>query len=120
DGEHDAQRLALDIAAEAGALLRHIGCQRLFGELHHVARTLLDPALLAPVADGTPHLPCELRNDLVVHRQPRLEKGQQIAASFFERALLPLGLCSTRSCQYGFKFSSSDKGTLCVDRAVDG
>ena len=68
DHHHDAERLARDEAGEAGLVGELLERrERRLGDRDHVARALLDAALLAAEADRPAHLPGELGHDLVVH-----------------------------------------------------
>ena len=117
---HDAERLARDVAAEAGLLRRVVGLERLLGDRHHGADALLDAALLAAIADRPAHLPGELRRDLVVHREQRVEKGEHVTPALGDRHGPPLGQRGAGRETARVDLGVAGDRPLGVDRAVDG
>ena len=107
DDQHDAERLALHIAAEARLLLRHERRQRLLGDRRHVARALLEPALLAAEAHRPAHLPGELRHDLVVHREQRVEHRDRRPSRARRPARRAHSACAARARDTAASISAS-------------
>ena len=90
DDEHEADRLALDHAAEARLLV--VGWDRLQALLRnrdHVARPLLDPAELAAVAHRAAHLLGDLGHHLLVHGEQRIEEGGDLRSALGNRGVTP-------------------------------
>ena len=102
DGEHDADRLARDVAPEALLRLRHDRRQRALGQRDHGARAFLEPAeLVAAVAHRPAHLPGELGADLGAHRQHRVDRLGEDLPALRDRHALPFGLRLARGRDRG-------------------
>ena len=90
-----AERLALDHALEAGAVIvGDGGSQAVLGDAHHVAHALLEAAEFAAIAYRSAHLLGEFGHDFLVHRQHGVEELQDIGAAFLDGEPAPflLGL----------------------------
>ena len=120
DHHHHADRLARDVAAEAGLLRRVIGLERLLGERRHGAYALLDAALLAAIADRPAHLPGELHGDVVVHRQERVEKGEHVTPALGTGTALHFGSAARARRHARLDIGIARNRALGIDRAVDG
>ena len=99
DSEHDAGRIAPDIALEAVFRGRHDRRQRLFGDADHVAGAFLETAeLAAGIFDRPAHLPGQFRRDLGAHRQHGIDRGGAELARVRRpaRAPIPLAPCGRR------------------------
>jgi hypothetical protein len=120
DHEGDAEGLAPDEATEA--FLRagvQVG-QRLRGERDHGARALLEAANLARgVADRPPHLPGELRRDIVALGDERVDEGRERRRALLDRVGAPLALCRHGSGDCGVDLAFAGDGALDVGGAVN-
>ena len=119
---HDAERLARDIAA--GSRLSSggdVGLERLFGDADHGADALLDAALLAAIADGPAHLPGELRRDVVVHGEQRIEEGAACSRPRSAMGTLRHSASAVARRRDGRRdLGIAGNRPLGIDRAIDG
>ena len=120
DHHHDPERLAGDVAAEAGFLRRVIRLERFIGHRRHGADALFDAALLAAIADGSAHLPGELDGDVIVHGEECVEESEHVARALRNRNRPPLGQRGTGRGQRRVDLGVAGDRPLGIDRAVDG
>ena len=94
--------------------------ERFLGDAGHIAGAFLQPALLGAVADRPAHLPGELGDDVVVHRNKRVEHGERLFHAVGDGHLRPLRLRGAGAGNRGVERRIGDQRPLGVDRAVDG
>ena len=119
--EHDAQRLAADIALEA--LLRpdvDVG-EHLRRHRQHVAGALLEAAHLArPVADGPAHLPGEQFRHARRIGDHGVGEGGADPDALGDRHVAPFALRRAGALERGARGLVVGQRPLGIDRAIDG
>ena len=119
--QHRAQRLAPDIAPKAVDRCRHHIGQRAFGNRDHVTRAITEAAQLArAIAHRPAHLPRQLRHDLGLHRQHRVDRSAAEGGALADRRALPGQLCGLGRLQSSGDGGVAGRSAFDMDAAVHG
>ncbi len=119
NGENDTQRLARNPACEPGLWFRHNVGEALLGTANHMARTLFKTTQFTLTkSNRAPHLPGELRHDVVRHAEHGVDGASADCRALGKREGAPRSLCRARRTQHLPDITFVRERALCIDRTV--